>query len=147
MSTGPSGSLPVPEPGALRADIGRVERIRLLDLLRTQTGGRRGSYRAAIELLEERLPGLHYDSDSGPGLLWGSVSGPCDSVELYEFDEDDAAGEPEPMPIRLVVVDGADDSVAGAFLSLDDAEQVFRDGLGLVEKIRHQRAARAGGQA
>ena len=141
MTDGPTGELSNPESGVLRAyraEAARAERTRLLDMLRLASG--RGSYRTAVKLIEAQS-GTTFDADSGPGTLWSSVSGECDSVEMYEFNEAEADGTPDPMPVRLVVVDGATDVVASAFLSLDEAERAFTDGLQLVRKIRKQRTA------
>lgn len=144
----PAGKLAAPEPGVLRAyraEAARRERLRLLHVLRVAAGGAgrdgsRGSYRAAVQLLESHSDSDLHDPDSGPGALWASVTGGCDSVELYKYDEP-TDGVPETEPVRVVVVDGADSLVANAFLSLDDAEKIFQDGLALVQKIRNDRAA------
>lgn len=147
MNDSPSGRLGAPEPGVLRAyraEAARAEQTRLLDLLRAAAGagrrdGSRGSFRAAVQLLESNSA-ARFDVDSGPGVHRASVTGTCDSVELYDFDEPGDGGEPEGEPVRLVVVDGAEDCVANAFLSLDAARRFFQDGLDLVAEIEERRA-------
>jgi hypothetical protein len=128
-----------PEPGlirAMRADAAHRERVRLLDLLRRLASAKtRGSYAKAVDAILAGSPAT-YPYDDGPGTLWASIGGACDSAELYEFDVPDEHNVPEPMPIRLLIVDGADDSVAAGFFTLDEAEQLFLDGLQLVARIR-----------
>jgi hypothetical protein len=136
---------------AVRSGAGRDEQTRILDLLRvaahkaesaavasrrpavTGHGRRAAGLRAAIELIETVQP-MHV------GEEWASVGGGCDSVEIHWYDP---ADEPDELPVRLVANDNAEAVTACVYLSLDEAEQVFRDGLGLVEKLRRDRADRA----
>jgi hypothetical protein len=135
---------------AVRSAGGRDEQTRILDLLRvaahgaetaaaanrkpavTGHGRRAAGLRAAIKLIETEQP-------TYVGEEWAAV-GSHDSVEIHWFDP---ADEPDDLPVRLVAFDNADAATACVYLSLDEAEQVFRDGLELVEKLRRDRADRA----
>lgn len=145
----------VTEAGVLRgvrSEARQGERTRILDELRvavdraareatvasrskpesTAAGRRAAGLRAAVELVEEVEPGY-------VGEEWAAV-GSHDSVEIHYYDPPE---EPDELPVRLVANDNADAVTACVYLSLDEAEQVFRDGLGLVEKLRRERAERA----
>lgn len=145
-------------PGLLRAVLAAArhdERVRLLDHLRTAhiqaereaaarrsnkpantvEGRRAAGLAAAIELLEGRAA-------VEPGEPYAYIIGPCDSVEVYVYDEPDSDGVEEGAPVRIVTLDGADDTTAAAYLPLDDAEQLFREGLDLVARIRQRHAQR-----
>lgn len=141
---------------AVRAEARHDERVRLLDQLRTAhiqaereaaarrsnkpantaEGRRAAGLAAAIELLEDRAAAVE------PGEPYAYINGPCDSVELYVYDEPDSDGVEEAAPVRIVTLDGADDTTAAAYLPLDDAEQLFREGLDLVARIRQRHAQR-----
>lgn len=156
MSDGPD----VTTPGilrAMRAEAREVERERVRRLLEeaeannlrharesgskkpesTGYGRRATGIREALELLD--TAGKTAFAGDMAGLVYAVLNSACDSVELYEWDPVD---EVEEMPVRLVVVDGADSTMASAYLNLDEAEQIFRDGLALVELIRRRRAER-----
>jgi hypothetical protein len=144
---------------ALRAEARREERTRVRDMLSAaavaadeQAGRRKTDSRGRWATPEARkAAGLRealsvFDRRFGlvelaAGEPYLSLSNAVDSVELFQYDEPER-GEDEPMPVRLAVHDGADDSTACAYLSLDEAEQVFREGLALVEQIRQRRADR-----
>lgn len=145
---------------ALRAEARSQERTRIRDMLSTaavaadaDVARRKVSGRGRWATPEARkaaglrealgLFDLHFGLvDMTAGEPYLSLSNAIDSVELFQYDERDDQGEDEPMPVRLAVHDGAEDTTACAFLSLDEAEQVFRDGLALVELIRQRRADR-----
>jgi hypothetical protein len=142
---------------AIRAEARIAERTRIRDMLSTdalsaderaaqQHPSGRGRWatpaartaaglREALAVFDRRF-GL---IDLTAGEAYVSLSGPVDSVELFQFDEPDEQGEDEPMPVRIAVHDGAEDSTACAYLTLDEAEEVFREGLALVELIRRRR--------
>ena len=142
----------VTEGGVLRcvrSEARQDERTRILDELRVATdradreaaatrsdkpaltapGRRAAGLRAAIELVEQVAP-------NDVGEQWAAV-GSYDSVELHWYDP---AGERDELPVRLVCNDNAEAVTACAYLSIDEAEQLFADGLGLVDKLRRERA-------
>jgi hypothetical protein len=143
---------------ALRAEARDVERERVRRLLEdaeadnlrraresgsrkpesTGHGRRATGMREALELLES-AGRTSYAGDHAGGI-YAVMNAACDSVELYQYDPTE---EVEEMPVRVVVVDGADNTMASAYLNLDEAEQIFTDGLALVEQIRRRRAERA----
>jgi hypothetical protein len=147
---------------ALRAEARRDERRRILDTLAdtaaeyerraapsrrpavTGWGRQAAGLRRAAELIEAPMNGHWSDPDVvGNTAAW--IANDCDSVELYTHDPwplDELTPEQEPYPVRIVVVDGGDDTRASAYLSVDDAAEVV-DQLGrLVENVRRARAER-----
>lgn len=147
------------EPGilhALRVEAARAERHRILDLLaneahqqrrqpggddRRKTPGRTAAeLEHAIELIDATNPWVA----TAGGELHAAVNSSCDSVEVYGYDPDPAGqdGEEESMPVRLVTVDGAESTVATAYLTLDEAALLAQALTTLVEQIRAGRATR-----
>lgn len=97
----------------------------------TGWGRQAAAYRLAFELLV-----------SGwvePGEQYTRVSSACDEVELWWYDP---ADEPDEYPVRLVASDSLAAVTACAYLTLDEAEQLFRDGLSLVDTLRAARTGR-----
>lgn len=141
----------------VRAEARRDERTRIRDMLSAaavaaeeQAGRRKADSRGRWATSEaRRAAGMRealaeFDRQFGlieltAGEPYLSLSNAVDSVELFQFDEADG-GEEEELPVRLAVHDGADDSTACAYLSLEEAEEVFRGGLALIELIRQRRA-------
>jgi hypothetical protein len=116
----------------------RDERTRLAELLTSAAEAREegarshmkrpratGAWKAAqgIRRALELVAGERGEWATEPGDPIGSVVNDCDAIELYVYDPraEDDGDEPDPMPIRLVVSDGADGAVATAYLSRDDA--------------------------
>lgn len=77
-----------------------------------------------------------------PGEQWSEVVD-VDSVEVWYHDGEPAHLPPEPAPIRIVVVDGAEDVAASAYLSLEQARTHAEDLLRLIAKVEQERAERA----
>jgi hypothetical protein len=91
---------------------------------RTMTGRLVAGLQEALEVLGVAR------SDLGPelsayGPQWvGEVLTDCDVVSLILDTQPYEDGTPELMPIRLVVQDGGDGTVAGAYLSVEQAERL-----------------------
>jgi hypothetical protein len=160
-----SGERTFTDSGILRhfnAAARREERVQILDRLTaaaveyerraTASGSTRpavtgwgrhaAGLRSAIEVIDKARGGW-----SDPELLGdavASVVNNCDAVELWASDRAPTTEDPdgEPMPVRVVVCDGADDATASAYLSLDDAEQLGTELLQLVARLRADRARR-----
>lgn len=147
-------SVNVTEAGVLRSvrsEARQDERTRILDELRmaatraeqeaaatgsskaplTASGRRAAGLLAAIELVKDIEP-------TYVGEEWAAV-GSFDSVEIHWYDPPE---DPDELPVRLVANDNADSVTACVYLSIDEAERLFRDGLGLVDKLRRERAER-----
>lgn len=134
---------------AVRSEARGDEQTRILDVLRqaahhaeqaaassarpavTGFGRRAAGLRAAVELIESTQPGYVGDE-------WSTV-GTYDSVGIHYYDPSD---DPDEWPVRLVACDNADSTTACVYLSIDEAERHFREGLELVDKLRQDRADR-----
>jgi len=142
---------------AVRGEARREEQARLVDMLRSRarydeesaarfhkrpamsSQGRRASHlQYAAQLIEQN--GIA-DRELTAGQLHAVVATDCDTVELYWYDPEpgDQDDEEEPMPIRVVVCDGADLVTASAYLDIDGAELLLSQ---LQELVTRRRAAR-----
>lgn len=95
-----------------------------------------GRYAAALRRTVDRLDVAYPE----PGEQWSQVCD-LDSVEVWHYPGPPA--EPDPAPIRIVVIDGADNSVASAYLSVADARTHAGDLLALLDKIDREAAQAA----
>lgn len=127
---------------ATRAEAAAKERLRLLGILELRELATRADARTADGRL---AAGVQHAIDlirGNPGTVpTGAtqhtyVHNATDAVELLWLDPLD---DPDPFPVRVVVSDGGVDQSATAFLSLDEAEQAFTEGLELVAFLRQRR--------
>jgi len=145
----------------VRAEARRLERGRLVERLRTESarlwtlaqgnprpglsGHGRQSYGIdkAVEVLLADERG-EWSSSEVAGQPFAAVATECDAVEVYYYDPaigEDRNDELEPLPVRLVVCDGADGTKASAYLDLDSAEHLAGELGRLIGEIRDRRAA------
>jgi len=145
---------------AVRADAARVERQRILSMLNDQSIADRrmaGTGRGAGNTnVAKRAAHLDYAAGliSAKGSMWAgetagehvlTVENHCDSIDVAWYDPD-RDGEPdweqEPLPVRLIVNDGADNTQATAYISLEDAEVLAMGIAALCQTIHERRDAR-----
>lgn len=127
---------------AVEAEARRRERIRIGDALRgalAQVDGHdgksaRGRLKYGLEQALAVVPLPDY-RDGGPWTeLAGSVTGDVDGIDVGVWLETED-GSPDTMPIRLKVVDGADDATAYAYLTPREADELVE--LLLFARQRH----------